>query len=163
MQTWFKDSPEKILIWSNLSLFVIFALSVTCNRKAYPLFYSKAEHNAGRPLSVDIWYIHWTFIKKKQKKRRRKTSEKKFDVNTRYPRRARWDHQGVLDENSFLYLEFDMNNYLKSWGNYELLWSIAGFVIFIIIYLLVLYGILRCAAMILYANLDFYCIVSYLR
>ena len=51
-----------------------------------------------RPPSVDIWYIHWTFINKKQKtkKKRRKTSEKKFDVNTRYPRRARWDY--VLDE-----------------------------------------------------------------
>ena len=67
-----------------------------------------------------------------------------------------------IDENLFLYLEFDMNKYLKSWGNYEVLWSIEGFVIFIIIYLLALYGILRCAAMILYANLDFYCIVSYL-
>ena len=51
-----------------------------------------------RPPSVDIWHIHWTFINKKQKtkKKRRKTSEKKFDVNTRYPRRARWDY--VLDE-----------------------------------------------------------------
>ena len=51
-----------------------------------------------------------------------------------------------------------MDKYLKNWGNYEVLWSIGGFVIFIIIYLLVLYGILRCAAMILYANLDFFCI-----
>ena len=54
-----------------------------------------------------------------------------------------------------------MNKYLKSWGNYEVLWSIEGFVIFIIIYLLALYGILRCAAMILYANLEFllYCFI----
>ena len=66
-----------------------------------------------------------------------------------------------IDENLFLYLEFDMNKYLKSWGNYEVLWSIEGFVVFIIIYLLALYGILRCAAMILYANLEFllYCFI----
>ena len=64
--------------------------------------------------SVDIWYIHWTFNKKK-------TSQKKFDVNSRYPRRARWDFRGVLDHSLSLYLEFDMNKYLKNWGNYEVL------------------------------------------
>ena len=44
----------------------------------------------------------------------KKTSEKTFDVNTRYPRRARWDFRGVLDDGLFLYLEFDMNKRLKN-------------------------------------------------
>ena len=101
-----------------------------------------------RSTSVDIWLLHWIFILKYR--------EKKIDVNTRYPRLARRDFRGVLDESLFLYLEFDMD--LKNWGNCEVLWSIGGFAIFIIINLLVLYGILRCAAMILYANLDFFCI-----
>ena len=52
-----------------------------------------------------------------------------------------------------------MNKYLKNWGNYEVLWKIGGFIIIVIIIcLFALYGILGCAAMILYANLDFYCI-----
>ena len=41
-----------------------------------------------RPASVDV-YIEF-FVKKKQ--------EKKFDVNTRVPRRARWDFRGVLND-----------------------------------------------------------------
>ena len=74
-------------------------------------------------------------------------------------RRARGDFRGVLDDSLFLYLEFDMNNYLKNWGNYEIFRKIGGFVIIvIIIYLLALYGILRCTAVILYANLAFSCI-----
>ena len=48
------------------------------------------------------------FIKKKEKK------QKKFDVNTRDPRRAGWNFQGVLDDSLFLYLEFDMNKYLEN-------------------------------------------------
>ena len=65
----------------------------------------------------------------------------------------------------FLYLEFDMNKYLKNWGNYEVLRiKLGGFIIIIIIIsLLVLYGTLRCAAMILYAHLDFYCIDRFIR
>ena len=72
-----------------------------------------------RPAIVDIWYTHWIFIQKKQKQE--KPSEKKFDVNTRYLRRARWDFRGVLDDSLFLYLEFHMNKYLKNWRNYEVL------------------------------------------
>ena len=72
--------------------------------------------------SVDIWYIQWTFNKKK-------TSQKKFDVNSRYPRRARWDFRGVLDDSLFLYLEFDMNKYLKNWGNYEVLQMKLGYLL----------------------------------
>ena len=93
-------------------------------------------------------------------KKGKKTSQKKFDVNTRDPRRARWDFQGVLDDSIFLYLDFDMNKYLKNWGNYKVLWKFEGFIIIvIIIYLFIgIYGILRCAAMILCANLAFSCI-----
>ena len=57
------------------------------------------------PASVDI---HIGFYTKK------KTSEKKFDVNTRYPTRARWNFRGLLDDSLFLYLEFDMNKRLKN-------------------------------------------------
>ena len=35
--------------------------------------------------------------------KKKKTSEKKFDVNIRYPRRARWDFRGVLNEFIFLF------------------------------------------------------------
>ena len=63
----------------------------------------------------------------------KKTSEKKFDANTRYPRRARWDFRGVLDDSLFLYLEFGMNKYLKNWGNYEVLrMKLGGFIVTII-------------------------------
>ena len=90
---------------------------------------------------------------------KQKTSQKKFDANTRDPVRARWDFRGVLDEILLLYLKFSMNKYLKNWGNYEVLRKIGGFIIIVIIIcLFALYGILGCAAMILYANLDFYCI-----
>ena len=59
--------------------------------------------------------------KNKKKQNTKKTSRKKFDVNTTVPRRARWDFRGVFDDSLFLYLEFDMNKYLKNWGNYEVL------------------------------------------
>ena len=55
------------------------------------------------------------FSKKKEKE------QKKSGVNTRDPRRARWNFQGVLHDSLFLYLEFDMNKYLKNSGNYEVL------------------------------------------
>ena len=76
------------------------------------------------------------------KKKKKKPSEKKIDVNTRYPRRARRDFRGVLND-----------SIAKNWGicYYCYYYLFIGF-----------YGILRCAAMILYANLDFHCIVSYL-
>ena len=67
-----------------------------------------------------------------------KKQEKKFDVNTRVPRRARWDFRGVVDDSLFfIYLKFDMNKYLKNWGNYEVLrMELGGFIvtIFFIIY-----------------------------
>ena len=90
-----------------------------------------------RPAIVDIWYTHWIFIQKKQKQE--KPSEKKFDVNTRYLRRARWDFRGVLDDSLFLYLEFDINKYLKNWGNYEKLLMKLGYLL-----LLLLFFIYRC-------------------
>ena len=109
---------------------------------------------ADRPVLTYDTYIEFLFKKKKEAKR-------KFDVNTRYPRRARRDFPGTLDESLFIYLEFHKNKYLWNWGNHEALRKIGGFVIIVvIIYILVLYGILDCAAMILYVNLDFYCIVS---
>ena len=75
-----------------------------------------------RPAGVDIWYIHWIFTYKKNQNNNNKKQEKKFDVNTRVPRRARWDFRGVLDDSLFFtYLKFDMNKYLKNWGNYEVL------------------------------------------
>ena len=80
-----------------------------------------------RPAIVDIWYTHWIFIQKKQKQE--KPSEKKFYVNTRYLRRARWDFRGVLEDSLFLYLEFDMNKYLKNWGNYEVLQMKLGYLL----------------------------------
>ena len=52
---------------------------------------------------------------KKLKTKKTKTQcQKKFDVNTTFPRRVRWDFQGVLDDRLFLYLEFDMNKYSKN-------------------------------------------------
>ena len=36
--------------------------------------------------------------KKKKKNKKKKPSQKKFDVNTRYPRRARLDFRGVLND-----------------------------------------------------------------
>ena len=56
------------------------------------------------------WHMIHTlnFYTKKQKQE--KPSEKKFDVNTRYLRRARWDFRGVLDDSLFLYLELDMRH-----------------------------------------------------
>ena len=52
--------------------------------------------------------------KQQQKKNTKKTSRKKFDVNTTVPRRTRWDFRGVFHDSLFLYLEFDMNKYLKN-------------------------------------------------
>ena len=43
--------------------------------------------------------IHSIFTKKKKKK----TREKKCDVNTRYPRRARWDFRVVLDDYFYIW------------------------------------------------------------
>ena len=84
-----------------------------------------------RAASVDIWYIHWIFIKKQQqqqqkkqqktKTKQKKSSQKKFNVNTTVPRHAWWDFRGVLDDTLLLYLGFDMNKYFKNWGNHEVL------------------------------------------
>ena len=81
-----------------------------------------------RAASVDIWYIHWIFIKKQQqqqqkkqqktKTKQKKSSQKKFNVNTTVPRHAWWDFRGVLDDTLLLYLGFDMNKYFKNWGNH---------------------------------------------
>ena len=56
---------------------------------------------------------HWIFTLKK--------SQKKFAVNNRDPRRARWDFRDLLDDSLLLYLKFGMNTYLKYWGNYKVL------------------------------------------
>ena len=79
-------------------------------------------------LAGQCWHTHWFLYKKK-------TSEKKFDVNTRYPTRARWNFRGLLDDSLFLYLEFDMNKRLKNWGNYEILRiEFGGFIVTIVTY-----------------------------
>ena len=117
-----------------------------------------------RPASADIWYIHWIFTyQKKQKNKKLKTKktktqcQKKFDVNTTVPRRVRWDFQGVLDDRLFLYLEFDMNKYSKNWGNYEVLRiKLGGFIIYC--YHFFYLWKLPCAAMFLFAILEFRCI-----
>ena len=68
------------------------------------------------------WHMIYTlnfYSQKRKNNNNNKTSQKKFDVNTRVPRRARWDFRGVLDDSLFLYFSFDMNKYLKNWGNYD--------------------------------------------
>ena len=88
---------------------------------------------ADRPVLTYDTYIEFLFKKKEAKR--------KFDVDTRYPRRARRNFPGTLDESLFLYLEFDKNKYLWNWGNQEALRKIGEFVIIVvIIYMLVLYG-----------------------
>ena len=102
----------------------------------------ESHHDLYLPAGQCWHMIHTLNFYKKGKK----TSQKKFDVNTRDPRRARWDFQGVLDDSIFLYLDFDMNKYLKNWGNYKVLWKFEGFIIIvIIIYLLAFMG--SCAAL----------------
>ena len=56
-----------------------------------------------------------------------------------------------------------MNKYMKNCKNYKVLRIEFGDLLFIIIIILLgLYGTLHCAAMILYANLDFFCIDHFL-
>ena len=117
-------------------------ISYLCENFDYLKMNFETHHDIYLPAS-QCWHMIYTlnfFIKKKEKK------QKKFDVNTRDPRRARWDFQGVLDDSIFLYLDFDMNKYLKNWGNYKVLWKFEGFIIIvIIIYLLAFMG--SCAAL----------------
>ena len=90
-----------------------------------------------------IYTLNYFFLKKK--------NPKKFHVNTRVPRRARWD-------SLFLYLEFDMNKYLKNRGNYEVLQIKLGDLLLLFIYWRFMGSPLHGAVMILYANLAFSCI-----
>ena len=99
-----------------------------------------------------------TKTKTKNKKQTKKTSQKNLmstlELRDVLEATAWWDFRGVLHDRLFLYLEFDMNKYLN-WINIAN--GIGGFVIIvIIIYLLAPYGILRCAAMILFSNLAFF-------
>ena len=69
------------------------------------------------------------------------------------------EFRDVLDEISeawlFLYLEFDMNKYLKNWGNYEVLQiELRKFIVTVFFYL----WNLPCTAMFLLAVLEFGCI-----
>ena len=81
----------------------------------------------------------------------------------RYPRRARRDFRGVLDESLFLYMKFKMNKYLRNCGCCHVLQSIEGrgggggwgWFITIIIYLLALHATLRCAAMFFLCEFEF--------
>ena len=50
------------------------------------------------------WHMIYT-LNLYTKKPQNKTSENKFNVNTTYPRRSRWDFQRVLDDTLFLHLE----------------------------------------------------------
>ena len=116
-------------------------ISCLCENFDYLKINFETHHDIYLPASQcrHLIYTLIFFIKKNRK-------QKKFDVNTRDPRRARWDFQGVLDDSIFLYLDFDMNKYLKNWGNYKVLWKFEGFIIIvIIIYLLAFMG--SCAAL----------------
>ena len=100
-------------------------INYLCENFDYLKMNFETHHDIYLPAS-QCWHMIYTlnfFIKKKEKK------QKKFDVNTRDPRRARWNFQGVLDDSLFLYLEFDMNKYLKNWGNYEVLQMKLGYLL----------------------------------
>ena len=67
-----------------------------------------------------IWHIHCIFyshVKIKKKNRNLMST-------LRYPRRARRDFRGVLDESLFLYMKFKMNKYLRNCGCCHVLQSI---------------------------------------
>ena len=84
-------------------------ISCLCENFDYLKINFETHHDIYLPASQcrHLIYTLIFFIKKNRK-------QKKFDVNTRDPRRARWDFQGVLDDSLFLYLEFDINKYLKT-------------------------------------------------
>ena len=109
-------------------------ISCLCENFDYLKINFETHHDIYLPASQcrHLIYTLIFFIKKNRK-------QKKFDVNTRDPRRARWDFQGVLDDSLFLYLEFDINKYLKTWGNYEVLRMKLGYLL-----LLLLLFIYRC-------------------
>ena len=100
-----------------------------------------------RPAGVDIWYIHWIFTYKKNQNNNNKKQEKKFDVNTRVPRRARWDFRGVLNDSLFfIYLKFVINKYLKNWGNYKVLRMKLGYLLLLLL-LFIYWRFMRSCAM----------------
>ena len=101
-----------------------------------------------RPASVGIWYIHWTFNKNKKQK------IKQAKRNLMSALAFRDVPDGISEARSMIVCFYIWN---LTWIN---IWRIEEtiVIIVIIIYLLTLYGILRCAAMILYANLAFFCI-----
>ena len=91
---------------------------------------------AGRPVLI---YTLNFLLKKKQ--------EKKFDVNTRVPRRARWDFRGVLNDSLFfIYLKFVINKYLKNWGNYKVLRMKLGYLLLLLL-LFIYWRFMRSCAM----------------
>ena len=86
----------------------------------------------------------------------------------RYPRRARRDFRGVLDESLFLYMKFKMNKYLRNCGCCHVLQSIGGGGggggIYYYYYLLTGTSCnpgLRCDVF-FYANLNFHCIERFM-
>ena len=102
---------------------------------------------AGRPvLTYDI-FIEFLLKKKKQKnKNKNKTKQAKANLMSTV------EFRDVLDDSLFSYLEFDMNKYLKNWGNYDVLRIKLGkFIVTIFFYL----WKLPCAAMFLSAFWNF--------
>ena len=111
-----------------------------------------------RPVSVDIWYTLNFYLNKKKNKNKneKKTIQKKFDVSTRVPRRARWDFRGVLEDNFYIWNLTWINIWrigetAKYW---EWNWGDFLFLVAIFFYL----WKLPCAAMFLLAILGFSCI-----
>ena len=76
-----------------------------------------------RPASVDIYDIYIAYFIVTQKKTKK---NRNLMSTLRYPRRARRDFRGVLDESLFLYMKFKMNKYLRNCGCCHVLQSIGG-------------------------------------
>ena len=82
----------------------------------------------------------------------------------RYPRRARRDFRGVLDESLFLYMKFKMNKYLRNCGCCHGLQSIGGRGDLLLL-LFTYWRFMRpCAALrcFFYANLNFHFIERFI-
>ena len=113
----------------------------------------EAHHDIYLPPG-QCWHVTYTlnfYLQKspkqqqQQQQQQQQKQEKKSDVKTRVPRRARWDFWGVLDDSLFfIHLKFDMNKYLKNWGNYEVLRMELGEFIVTIFFIYGSFHVLRC-------------------
>ena len=107
-----------------------------------------------------IWHIHWIFYNQKKKKKPMKNRNLIFDINTKisemcstgFPRRARWVYFCIWNLKWIVIWEIeDATTYCEVLG---------GFVA-IIVYVLALYGILRCDVF-FFANLRFHCLERFI-